>query len=94
MVGGRWDHFLGTDQLGRDLFLRSLIGLRNALDDRRAPAWSCMFVVGCAIGILAGYRGGWPTLMLMRLTDAQMSIPVDHPGHHHSRRVAARRPTR
>ena len=31
LAGGRWDHLLGTDQLGRDLFVRSLIGLQNAL---------------------------------------------------------------
>src|SRR5687768_10959849 len=31
LAGGSWDHILGTDQLGRDLFLRSLLGLQNAL---------------------------------------------------------------
>ena len=75
MVGGRWDHFLGTDQLGRDLFLRSLIGLQNALMIGIATV-VIMFIVGCAIGLIAGYRGGWTDTILMRLTDAQLSIPL------------------
>ena len=75
MAGGRWDHFLGTDQLGRDLFLRSLIGLQNALMIGIATV-VIMFIVGCAIGLIAGYRGGWTDTILMRLTDAQLSIPL------------------
>ncbi|MFZ1426187.1 MAG: ABC transporter permease [Geminicoccaceae bacterium] len=75
MVGGRWDHFLGTDQLGRDLFLRSLIGLQNALMIGIATV-VIMFMVGCTIGLIAGYRGGWTDTILMRLTDAQLSIPL------------------
>jgi peptide/nickel transport system permease protein len=31
LEGGTWAHPLGTDQLGRDLFVRSLVGLQNAL---------------------------------------------------------------
>ena len=58
MAGGRWDHLLGTDQLGRDLFLRSLIGLQNALLIGIATV-VLMFVVGCGVGLIAGYRGGW-----------------------------------
>lgn len=73
--GGRWPHILGTDQLGRDLFLRSLQGLLNALLIGVASV-ILMFFLGCAIGILSGYRGGWVDLVLMRLTDVQMSIPV------------------
>lgn len=75
MEGGKLPHFLGTDQLGRDLLLRSLIGLRNAFAICIASV-AGMFVLGCAIGIYAGYRGGWVDVVLMRLTDVQMSIPV------------------
>ncbi len=75
MEGGKLPHFLGTDQLGRDLLLRSLIGLRNAFAIGIASV-AGMFVLGCAIGIYAGYRGGWVDVVLMRLTDVQMSIPV------------------
>jgi peptide/nickel transport system permease protein len=73
--GSSVSHLFGTDQLGRDLFVRSLIGLRNALMIGIASV-AGMFVVGSTIGMLAGYFGGWPGLILMRLTDAQMAIPV------------------
>jgi peptide/nickel transport system permease protein len=68
-------HLLGTDQLGRDLLVRSLIGLRNALMIGVASVIG-MFIVGSIIGMLAGYFGGWVDLLLMRLTDAQMAIPI------------------
>ncbi len=73
--GSSWPHLLGTDQLGRDLFARSLIGLRNALLIGVTSVVG-MFVLGSAIGMIAGYVGGWIDLILMRITDAQMSIPV------------------
>ncbi|HTJ26992.1 MAG TPA: ABC transporter permease [Candidatus Limnocylindria bacterium] len=73
--GSSWPHVLGTDQLGRDLFVRSLIGLRNALFIGITSVVG-MFVVGSAIGLTAGYMGRWADLVLMRITDAQMSIPV------------------
>lgn len=73
--GGQWPHIFGTDQLGRDLFLRSLIGLRNALM-LSVVAVICMFVLGCGLGIYAGYKGGWIDTVIMRITDVQMSIPV------------------
>ncbi|RUU71040.1 ABC transporter permease, partial [Mesorhizobium sp. M2C.T.Ca.TU.009.01.2.1] len=73
--GWAWPHFFGTDQLGRDLLVRSLIGLRNALMIGIASVIG-MFVIGSAIGMVAGYVGGWTNLILMRVTDAQMSIPV------------------
>lgn len=75
LEGGRWDHLLGTDQLGRDLFLRSLIGLQNALLIGISTV-VVMFLVGAGIGLVAGYRGGWTDTILMRLTDAQLSIPL------------------
>lgn len=75
LQGAAWPHLFGTDQLGRDLFIRSLVGLRNALFIGITSVIG-MFVVGCAIGLVAGYHGGWLALVLMRITDAQMSIPV------------------
>ncbi|WP_048646322.1 ABC transporter permease [Nitratireductor soli] len=75
MEGGRFPYLLGTDQLGRDLLLRSLIGLRNALAIGVVSVL-LIFVIGCAIGIYSGYRGGWVDVVLMRITDVQMSIPV------------------
>lgn len=73
--GGQLPHIFGTDQLGRDVFLRSLIGLRNALVIGIASVIG-MFFLGSVIGILAGFHSGWIDVVLMRLTDIQMSIPV------------------
>ena len=73
--GGSAGHLFGTDQLGRDLLLRSLIGLQNALMIGVVSVVG-MFLLGSLIGIVAGYRGGLTDTILMRITDAQMSIPV------------------
>ncbi|MCY4406817.1 MAG: ABC transporter permease [Rhodospirillaceae bacterium] len=75
LEGGTWAHIAGTDQLGRDLFVRSLVGLRNGLGIA-AAAVAIMFVVGCALGVISGYWGRWVDIIIMRITDAQLSIPV------------------
>jgi peptide/nickel transport system permease protein len=75
LEGSQARHLFGTDQLGRDLFMRSLVGLRNALMIGVSSVLG-MFVLGCAMGMVAGYFGGWVDLVLMRITDVQMSIPV------------------
>jgi peptide/nickel transport system permease protein len=75
LAGGHWKHLLGTDQLGRDLFLRSLIGLQNALMIS-VSAVVIMFLFGAAVGLLAGFYGGIVDTVLMRITDAQLAIPV------------------
>ncbi len=75
LEGSTLAHPFGTDQLGRDLFARSLVGMRNALLIGVVSVIG-MFVVGSLIGMIAGYFGGWIDLILMRLTDAQMAIPI------------------
>ena len=75
MDGGNLKHLFGTDQLGRDLLLRSLIGLQNAVFIGLVSVIG-MFFLGAIIGMYAGYKGGWTDTILMRITDAQMSIPV------------------
>jgi peptide/nickel transport system permease protein len=75
MAGGSLAHFAGTDQLGRDLFIRCLIGLRNGLGIAVASV-ALMFFIGTGLGILSGYRGGWVDTVLMHITDAQLSVPV------------------
>jgi peptide/nickel transport system permease protein len=73
--GGSWAHPAGTDQLGRDLLLRCLIGLRNGLAIAVASV-ILMFILGNALGIISGYVGGWVDTVIMRFTDAQLSVPV------------------
>lgn len=72
---GTWAHIAGTDQLGRDLLVRSLIGLRNALGIGIASV-ILMFGLGTGLGIISGYRGRWVDTILMRFTDAQLSVPL------------------
>ncbi|MBD9627946.1 ABC transporter permease [Ensifer sp. ENS06] len=73
--GWKWPHFLGTDQLGRDVLMRCLVGLRYSLFIGVTTV-VLMFVVGCSLGLYAGFRGGWVDAVIMRLTDAQLSIPM------------------
>ena len=70
----RWSHWFGTDELGRDLLTRVLFGARVSLAiglavrrgerrDRRG------------VGATAGYAGRWIDDLLMRVTDAMLSVP-------------------
>lgn len=70
-----WAHPLGTDQLGRDMLARTLVGLRYSLLIGVSTT-VLMVMVGALIGLFAGYFGGWVDTVLMRLTDAQLSIPM------------------
>ncbi|MCL4067920.1 ABC transporter permease [Pseudomonas sp. GX19020] len=73
--GWTWKHPLGTDQLGRDMLSRSLTGLRYSLLIGVATT-VLMLIVGALIGLFAGYYGGRVDMVLMRLTDAQLAIPM------------------
>lgn len=75
LPGGTWDHILGTDHLGRDLFVRSLIGLQYALGISFTTVL-LMFFFGSAVGLVSGYFGKVVDALLMRFTDAQLSIPL------------------
>jgi len=68
-------HLLGTDQLGRDILSRLLVGLRISLLVALAVVPLSM-LLGLTIGMVTGYRGGWLDVALMRLVDAQLSIPT------------------
>ncbi|SFF06317.1 peptide/nickel transport system permease protein [Sulfitobacter brevis] len=73
--GWTWANPLGTDQLGRDMLSRSLVGLRYSLLIGVSTT-ILMVCVGAMIGLFAGYFGGKVDTVLMRLTDAQLSIPM------------------
>ncbi|SHI17488.1 peptide/nickel transport system permease protein [Sporobacter termitidis DSM 10068] len=67
-------HLLGTDALGRDLLSRIIYGSRVALS---VGIFTVLVsaAVGTLIGLIAGYAEGAAQVIIMRLTDAMMSIP-------------------
>ncbi len=67
-------HPMGTDQLGRDVFSRLLYGARLSFGIAVAVT-AIRLVLGTAIGLLAGYVGGWVDEFLMRLVDVQLAFP-------------------
>ena len=75
LAGPSLTHPLGTDELGRDVLLRLFAGGRISLVIGIAAALTAA-ALGTAIGLLAGYRGGWTDRVLMRLTDAVIALPL------------------
>ena len=73
--GWSWIHPLGTDQLGRDMLMRCMVGLRYSLMIGIITV-VVMFIVGCGLGLLAGFKGKWWDVIIMRITDAQLSLPM------------------
>lgn len=67
-------HWLGTDDLGRDVLARLIYGARISLS---VAASVELFVVtlGMSVGLWAGYRGGWVDTLLMRVTDVMLAFP-------------------
>lgn len=70
-----WPHLLGTNELGQDVFTRLIYGGRISLSVGFLAAITSA-VIGAVIGLLAGYFGGRIDAILMRFTDAMLSIPV------------------
>jgi peptide/nickel transport system permease protein len=69
-----WQHLFGTDQLGRDLLTRCLYGGRISMIVGFLVVLIAL-VIGVPVGALAGYFGGWLDNILMRITDAALSLP-------------------
>ncbi len=68
-------HWLGGDELGRDVFLRILAGGQVSLLVGLSAAILSM-AIGTLAGIIAGYRGGLADLALMRLCDVLLALPA------------------
>jgi peptide/nickel transport system permease protein len=67
-------HWLGTDQLGRDMFTRLLYGARNTLGIALATTL-LEFAIGGGLGIIASIFRGWTDQLLSRAVDTLMAIP-------------------
>jgi peptide/nickel transport system permease protein len=67
-------NWLGTDHIGRDLFIRLIYGARISLFAAITAA-AVAALIGTVIGLIAGYVGGWVDAALMRLTDAMLALP-------------------
>lgn len=68
-------HWLGTDQLGRDVLSRIIYGLRSSLSIS-ASAVFVAFLGGSVLGLLAAYYRGWTERIIMRLMDVLFAFPV------------------
>lgn len=68
-------HILGTDELGRDVFIRLVYGTRVSMGVGIMVAVAST-LIGLLIGSLAGYYGGLVDSALMRITDALLSLPI------------------
>lgn len=67
-------HWFGTDELGRDIYARTLYGARVTLTIVILVS-IVVAPIGLAVGTLAGYLGGWVDAVLMRITDIFLAFP-------------------
>jgi peptide/nickel transport system permease protein len=70
-----FEHPFGTDRLGRDVFRRILHGTRISL----LIGFVVVFVtgsIGTALGLIAGYSGGWTDTLIMRIMDILLAFPA------------------
>ena len=74
LTGPSAAHWFGTDNLGRDLLSRTIYGARvSLLFGIGSTALSA--ALGVAVGLIAGFRGGWIDVLIMRVTDAFLCFP-------------------
>ncbi|WP_374292201.1 ABC transporter permease [Paenirhodobacter enshiensis] len=67
-------HWLGTDELGRDILSRMIWGARASLL-AGVVSIAIALVTGVPLGILAGYFGGWVDMAISRVTEALLALP-------------------
>lgn len=75
MLSPSAQHWLGTDELGRDIFSRLLMGTKSAIQAGLFAILIPLFI-GVPMGILAGYLGGIVDDIFMRIVDGIIAIPT------------------
>ena len=73
--GPSWSHWFGTDQLGRDMFARSVWGGRLSLSIA-GPAVGIGIVVGGLLGVVAGYFGKWTDVAISGVVNIALALPA------------------
>ncbi|MDT5248248.1 MAG: peptide/nickel transport system permease protein, partial [Mycobacterium sp.] len=68
-------HWFGTDELGRDVLSRVLVAIQASMEVAVVSV-AFALIVGVAIGVIAGYRGGWVDTVFMRVVDVMFAFPV------------------
>jgi peptide/nickel transport system permease protein len=75
LLGPSGTHWLGTDGLGRDVFTRTLYGARQSM-----PLALIVIIfgvgIGCILGAVSGFFGGWVDSVIMRIADVTLSFPA------------------
>jgi len=74
MLPPSWAHPLGTDDLGRDLLSRIIVGAQVSMFVGIVTV-TIALVAGVTLGVLAGYFGGWLDYIIMRYIDLQWAFP-------------------
>src|SRR5215510_1978212 len=69
-----FEHPFGTDNLGRDIFSRVILGTRGALTIALMVVGIAM-LIGVPLGLIAGYYPGWLSEAIMRVTDIFLAVP-------------------
>lgn len=67
-------HLFGTDQLGRDIFARTLYGGRTSIVVGLGSALGAA-VIGVTLGTYAGYKGGWLDNLILKASEVFMAFP-------------------
>ena len=73
--GGNANHILGTDNQGRDLFSRIIMGARISMVVA-AVTLGIGGGIGTFLGLVSGYYGGWVDEVIMRLVDVKFAVPL------------------
>jgi dipeptide transport system permease protein len=74
LEGGNWNYPLGTDPVGRDILSRLIYGSQYSLFIG-VFVTTLSLTTGIAIGVIAGYYGGWLDTAIMRLMDIILAFP-------------------